>query len=78
MTCDLQDSSLKVYVTRHNSLCCQVEREAESTTRMRSEMVRLQEQLEEKEGELEGMATHMEDAVAKLSDDLGAKGEKVR
>ena len=40
-------------------------------------MVRLQERLEEKEGELEGMAQQMEDAVAGLSSDLGAKSEKV-
>ena len=44
---------------------------------MRSEMVRLQDRLEEKEGELEGMARQMEDAVEKLSGDLGAKSEKV-
>ena len=44
---------------------------------MRSEMVRLQDRLEAKEGELEGMAQQMEDAVEKLSGDLGEKSEKV-
>ena len=47
---------LVVHVTRHYCFCYQVEREAESTTRMKSETVRLQERLEEKQGELAGMA----------------------